>query len=144
MLFDVVFVPGLAEKMFPQRLSEDPLLLDAARAQISPDLAVADDRIAAERCALSLAVAAARERVVISYPRFATDRARPRVPSFYGLEVLRAAEGELPGFDELARRATEAAHARMGWPAPRDARDAIDAAEYDLVVLDRYVNGGDA
>jgi hypothetical protein len=144
MLFDVVFVPGLAEKMFPPRLSEDPLLLDDVRARVSPELAQAADRIGAERCALSLAVGAARERVVISYPRFATDRARPRVPSFYGLEVLRAAEGELPGFDELVRRATEAAHARMGWPAPRDTRDAIDAAEYDLVVLDRFLNGAAA
>jgi RecB family exonuclease len=141
MLFDVVFVPGLAEKMFPPRLSEDPLLLDDARARISPELAGAAERIGAERCALSLGVGAARERVVVSYPRFATDRARPRVPSFYGLEVLRAAEGELPGFDELVRRATEAAHARMGWPAPRETRDAIDAAEYDLVVLDRFLNG---
>jgi RecB family exonuclease len=143
MLFDVVFVPGLAEKMFPPRLSEDPLLLDAARARISPDLAVADDRIAAERSSLSLAVGAACERVVVSYPRFATDRARPRVPSFYGLEILRAAEGELPGFVTLVRRATAAAHARMGWPAPREARDAIDAAEYDLVALDRFLNGSD-
>src|SRR5690606_29032954 len=36
--FDVVFVPGLAEKIFPQKVVEDPLLLDAARRALSPDL----------------------------------------------------------------------------------------------------------
>jgi ATP-dependent helicase/nuclease subunit B len=141
MAFEVVFVPGLAEKMFPPRIHEDPLLLDAAREQVSPHLAVAADRIADERCALQIAVGAARARAVVSYPRFATERGRPRVPSFYGLEVLRAAEGRLPGFGELATRATEQTHARMGWPAPRDTHEAIDAAEYDLVVLDRFLHG---
>ncbi|MBA2541901.1 MAG: PD-(D/E)XK nuclease family protein, partial [Deltaproteobacteria bacterium] len=31
MAFDVVFVPGLAERMFPQKVIEDPLLLDSVR-----------------------------------------------------------------------------------------------------------------
>src|SRR5204863_3726858 len=29
--FDIVFIPALAERMFPQKLREDPLLLDDAR-----------------------------------------------------------------------------------------------------------------
>ena len=45
-------------------------------------------------------------------------RARPRVPSFYALEVLRAAEGRLPSLDGLTRGAEQAAGARLGWPAP--------------------------
>lgn len=142
MVFDVVFVPGLAERIFPPKLAEDPLLLDAARARLTDELQTKNDRVGDERCALQVAIGAARERLVVSYPRFAADRARPRVPSFYALEVLRAAEGELPGFGELARRATEACDARMGWPAPRAAGDAIDAAEYDLVVLSAFLNGG--
>ena len=31
MSFDVVLVPGLAERMFPRKIVEDPLLLDADR-----------------------------------------------------------------------------------------------------------------
>jgi RecB family exonuclease len=142
MVFDSVFVPGLAEKIFPPRLTEDPLLLDAARVRVSRDLAVADDRLAAERCGLQVAVGAASARLIASYPRFALDKARPRVPSFYGLELLRAACGRLPGFDELVRRATDAAQSRMGWPAPLESEAAIDAAEYDLVVLQRFLAGG--
>jgi len=136
MTFDVVFVPGLAENLFPGKIVEDPILLDAERERLEPDALVRQaDRSAAERLALRLAVGAASTRVHLSYPRVDVEKARPRVPSFYALEVLRAAEGRLPGFDELGTRATAAAQARLGWPAPERAADAIDEAEYDLALL---------
>jgi RecB family exonuclease len=133
--FDVVFVPGLAERMFPHKIVEDPLLLDAARAEVDRDLETSVDRLADERLALRLAVGAARTRAVLSYPRLDVDQGRPRVPSFYGLEVLEAAEGVLPGFDELGQRAKDVAGARIGWPAPTDRGDALDDAEHDLALL---------
>jgi CRISPR/Cas system-associated exonuclease Cas4 (RecB family) len=136
MAFDVVFVPGLAERLFPRKIAEEPILLDAARASLDAGLATNTQRVANERRALRLAVGAARDRVVLSYPRLDLDEARPRVPSFYALEALRAAEGRLPGFDELAKRAETLTLARVGWPAPRAPEDAIDAAEHDLAVLD--------
>jgi ATP-dependent helicase/nuclease subunit B len=137
--FDVVFVPGLAERMFPQKLVEDPLLLDATRTDLGLDLETRDDRLRDERLALRLAIGAANRRVVLSYPRIDLDQGRPRVPSFYGLEVLQAAEGALPGFDELGRRADQTGAARIGWPAPDDPQLAIDEAEFDLGVLDEFV-----
>jgi hypothetical protein len=33
--FDAIFVPGLAEKLFPRRIVEDPILLDAARERLN-------------------------------------------------------------------------------------------------------------
>ena len=140
-VFEVVFVPGLAEKLFPQRVVEDPLLSDEQRELISTDLDTQSRRVANERAALALAVGAARKCVVLSYPRFETDKARPRVPSFYALEAIRAAEGRLPGFAELARRADEASQTRMGWPAPNDSAQAIDDAEYDLAQLRELLTG---
>jgi len=140
-VFDVVFVPGLAEKLFPQRVVEDPLLSDEQRELISVDLDTQGRRVASERAALALAVGAARERVVLSYPRFESDKARPRVPSFYALEAIRAAEGRLPGFAELGRRADETSQTRMGWPAPKEAKQAIDDAEYDLCQLRELLTG---
>ena len=136
MAFDVVFVPGLAERLFPRKIAEEPILLDAARARLDAGLATNTQRVANERRGLRLAVGAAREQVVLSYPRLDLDEARPRVPSFYALEALRAAEGRLPGFDELAKRAETLTLARVGWPAPHAPEDAIDAAEHDLAVLD--------
>jgi len=35
--FDVVFVPGLAERLFPQKLIEDPILSDRARKSLKAD-----------------------------------------------------------------------------------------------------------
>ena len=37
--FEAVFVPGLAEKLFPHRIIEEPILLDAARKQLNAGLA---------------------------------------------------------------------------------------------------------
>jgi CRISPR/Cas system-associated exonuclease Cas4 (RecB family) len=133
--FDVVFVPGLAEKLFPRKIGEEPILLDAVREVLSPGLATNERRLEAERLALHLAVGAACERVVLSYPRLDVDGARPRVPSFYALEALRAAEGVLPSFEQLSQRAETTGLARLGWPAPSDPTDAIDAAEFDLARL---------
>ncbi len=133
--FDVVFVPGVAERLFPQKVNEEPILRDRERAPLGLD--TNHERVAAERLALRLAVGAARARLYVSYPRVDLDQSRPRVPSFYGLEVIRAAEGILPGFDELARRAEAASGARIGWPAPLSPELAIDEAEYDLALLEK-------
>lgn len=142
--FDVVFVPGLAEKTFPQKVIEDPILPDATRALISPRLATNAVRTADERLALRLAVGAADREITASYPRVDLQQSRPRTPSFYALELLRAFEGKLPGFDDLARRAQQTTQARIGWPAPSDARDAIDEAEYDLAILEKLEGQPDA
>jgi ATP-dependent helicase/nuclease subunit B len=134
MSFDAVFVLGLAEKMFPHKIVEEPILLDAARQQIG-GLATSQNRVEEERLALALVAGAADERICFSYPRLDLKQGRPRVPSFYGLEVFRAVEGSLPNFAELARRAETATNARLGWPAPSEPTDAIDDAEYDLAIL---------
>ena len=141
--FAVTIVPGLAERVLPKKLTEDPLLADTIRRQLDADLSVQSDRVEAERLALRIAAGSANTRVRFSYPRIDLDQGRPRVPSFYALEVLRAAEGRLPGFDELARRAAGEYRGRLGWPAPKATSDAIDDAEFDLAVLDRVV-GSDA
>ncbi|MEM9384131.1 MAG: PD-(D/E)XK nuclease family protein [Pseudomonadota bacterium] len=135
MAFDRVFVPGLAEKLFPQKISEDPILLDAVRAELEPALKTNRDRVEQERLALRLAVGAAREHVVLSYPRMDMEQGRPRVASFYSLEAIRAAEGELLDFEALAKRAERQTQARIGWPAPDSPGEAIDEAEHDLALL---------
>jgi ATP-dependent helicase/nuclease subunit B len=137
--FDVVFVPGLAEGIFPQRAFEDPLMLDQFRRQTGA-LLLRDDRVDQERARLKLAVGAARNRLIASYPRMDVAEARPRVPSFYALELPRAAEGKLPELKIFERNAAEAAPARLNWPAPAGIVDAIDDIEYDLVALRRILD----
>jgi ATP-dependent helicase/nuclease subunit B len=138
--FDVTIVPGLVERVFPKKLVEDPILPDAMRRRLSRALQLQADRVGGERLALRIAVGAASKRTILSYPRVDLDQGRPRVPSFYALEIFRAAEGRLPGFDELARRAAGDRPARLGWPAPERPADAIDDAEFDLSVLEKLVD----
>ncbi len=134
--FAVVFVPGLAERIFPQPLREDPLLPDSVRRALAANLTTLHERTRSERLLLRLAVGAARQRVVLSYPRVDVGEARPRVPSFYALEVVRAAEGSLPDVEALEHNAATAGGARLAWPAPADSEAAIDDSEYDLAALE--------
>ena len=135
MSFELVLVPGLAERMFPRKIVEDPLLLDSFRLRLGADLPLQKDRIAKERLFLRLAIGAASRKIVFSYPSVDLAKGRAKVPSFYLLEVARASQGELPDFETLAREAASSSGARLGWPAPRDRGQAIDAAEFDLAFL---------
>ena len=174
-LFDVVFVPGLAERMFPQKPRQDPILLDEARRRLNapaasgnrrpaaplaapptlpagrrfpPEAApfrgadsaplglpVLDDRAAGERLLLRLAVGAAARRLHLSYPRLELGESRPRVPSFYALDLERARTGRVLDFRITEREAFERVQSRLAWPAPKKPGDAIDDTEHDLAVL---------
>ncbi len=187
-VFDVVFVPGLAERMFPQKPRQDPILLDDVRRRLNaPDagpaesgnrslaaplstqptlpesapfrgvnsvprggglaappsapaadplgLPVLDDRAAQERLLLRLAVGAAARRLHLSYSRLELGESRPRVPSFYALDLERARTGRVPDFAITEQEAYERVESRLAWPAPGDPADAIDDVEHDLAVL---------
>ncbi len=133
--FRVVFVPGLAERVVPQRPREDPLLLDEGRRSIDRGLVRQEDRGNAERLLLKIAIGAASERLYLSYPRMDVAETRARVPSFYALDVMRAITGRVPDHRVLAQQAAEEAGASLAWPAPRDPSNAIDDLEHDLSVL---------
>ncbi len=138
--FKVVFVPGLAERMFPQKPREDPMMLDGVREAVDPALPTQRQRLASERLLLQLAAGAASDRLYVSYPRIELSESRARVPSFYALDVMRAATGRVPHHDELEQRAREAGDATLAWPAPSTPEDAIDDQEHDLAVLRRLLN----
>jgi RecB family exonuclease len=137
--FKVVFVPGLAERMFPQKPHEDPMMLDEElreplRMQ-GKDLQVQQGRGQAERLLLRLAVGSATERLWLSYPRIEMAESRPRVPSFYALDVMRAITGRIPNHEELQESAAAEGTAGLAWPSPADPAQAIDDLEHDLAVL---------
>jgi len=133
--FRVVFVPGLAERVVPQRPREDPLLLDEARRSLDAALVGQDERGSAERLLLRIAIGAASERLYLSYPRLDVSETRARVPSFYALDVVRAITGRVPDHRVLASEAAEEGGASLAWPAPKDADRAIDDLEHDLAIL---------
>ena len=108
----------------PQRPREDPLLLDDARRALDAALSDQDERGRARAAAAEdRASARRRERLYLSYPRLDVSETRPRVPSFYALDVVRAITGRVPDHRVLARReAAEEGGASLAWPAPKDPR----------------------
>jgi CRISPR/Cas system-associated exonuclease Cas4 (RecB family) len=138
--FRVVFVPGLAERMFPQKPREDPLLLDHLRRELDSDLPTQSDRNAAERLLLQIAAGAASERLYVSYPRIELTESRVRVPSFYALDLMRAATGTLPDHETLEESARTTGSATLAWPAPSNPDEAIDDQEHDLSVLRKLLD----
>lgn len=142
--FEVVFVPALAERLFPQRPREDPLLLDAARIRLNAGLLVQAERAALEKQQLRLAVGAAERKLYVSFPTVEVGEGRPRVPSLYALEVWRAMTGRVPSADELQQAAARASQATLAWPAPADPANAIDALEHDLATLRTLIDQPDS
>lgn len=134
--FDTVFLPGLAEGLFPRHAAEDPLLLDEHRAELETAMPDRQHRVECERLLLRIAVGAAERQVVVSYPTVDTLQGRARVPSFYALDVLRASEGRLPDLEVLRRHAAAGTDSLLGWPAPNDPLLAIDEAEFDVAYLE--------
>ena len=143
--FKVVFVPGLAERMFPQKPHEDPMMLDRElREPLAAGLATQDERTRAERLLLRLAVGCATERLWLSYPRIEIAESRPRVPSFYALDVVRAITGSIPDHEALQESAAALGGAGLAWPSPVDPKIAIDDLEHDLAVLRELLNADGA
>jgi hypothetical protein len=94
-----LFVLGMLEGVFPKRRSEDPILTDEDRRELSGllrlrlPLPTSYDHARAERDELYLVCAAASERIAFSYPQ--TDDERDNVPAFYLTEIERATGGEV-------------------------------------------------
>ena len=93
-----LFVLGMLEGVFPRRRSEDPILTDAERAEISslrpafPALPDSRTKAEGERDEFYRVCSAAGKGIVFSYPQ--ADDQRDNIPAFYLSEVARAA-GEI-------------------------------------------------
>ena len=131
MAFEHVFVVGLAERSFPKKVLQHPILLNSLRQWLKKSaktLPSASDRRHHERLGLQLAVGAATSSISLSYPRTELSRGHARVPSFYLLEAARAITGTLPTVHDIVARAAE------NRPSHR-ADDALDNTEYDLAIF---------
>ena len=93
---DTLFVLGMLEGVFPKRRSEDPILTDRERQELSmlrpghPAFLTSHDEAGTERDEFYRVCAAAGRRLVFSYPL--ADDQRDNIPAFYLAEV-KAASG---------------------------------------------------
>jgi RecB family exonuclease len=118
----LVILLGLVEKVFPRMIREDPLLPDAERARISAALPHKLDGGEEERLLFSLTTGAARDRLVLSYPRLEPSTWRPRIASFLLLEYAGA-----NNYKTLDQRAT-----RVPLSPVRLAAEPLNDREFDL------------
>ncbi|HUT33699.1 MAG TPA: PD-(D/E)XK nuclease family protein [Planctomycetota bacterium] len=137
--FDLVCVPGLVENGFPASPGADPLLSDQERLRLSDAglrLPLKGRRGQEERLLFTLAVAAASEQVLLTYPRLEPSSGRARVPSHFLLRVVEAATGARCSYQGLGNFA---GHERISASAlaPEEPSAAWCEAEYDLAVVRR-------
>jgi ATP-dependent helicase/DNAse subunit B len=126
----LVVVLGLVEKSFPRVVHEDPLLLDDERARISAALPRKLAGYDEERLLFSLAAAAAREKLVLSYPRLEPTTSRPRIPSFLLLE--HAGTISFKALEDKIR----AGHGWVPLSVVRNVEEPLNEREFDLTALD--------
>ena len=103
--FREVILVGLNQGSFPRRPRQDPFLRDSVRERLratAPSLAIKAEGRAEERQILALALAAASDRVVVTWQR-ADDDGKARAPSLYLREVARLALGR-PHLESLTDR----------------------------------------
>ena len=140
MAFRLVFIPGLVERAFPSPSRPDPLLLDEEREALSLDLLTSRDSAERERVLFRNGVETARERLVLSYPRFEASSGRVRTPSSFLLHAVEAATGRRIGIEELARMASPG-ETGLGRAHPLTPDSAIDSLERDLALVAAGVPG---
>jgi ATP-dependent helicase/DNAse subunit B len=104
----VVFVCGLAERLFPHYHREDPVLGDRARSRLG--LSIAKDRQIEERFLFNLATSRATEETVLSYARY-NEKGDEQLASFF----LEQAPPALPG---ARMRPAPSREVYTGPPAP--------------------------
>ena len=141
-VFDVVFLPGLCEGLFPSRSLEDPILLDVYRRELHAGLRVQDDRVAAERLPPAHRLRRRTYAPGLFVPargcsRIASARAHPSMLS----KLCAPPMGGCPDLRMFEERPPAGARPRA-WTGPRRSThaDAIDDAEFDLASLGRYLS----
>ncbi len=145
--FDVVVVPGLAEKGFPRHIPESSLVTELDREALNPlaaglgagQLPLQQVRPLEERYLFRIAVGSAGRALVLAYPRLEHGSGRPKLPSRFLTAACSTLAGrrvdaealEAGGPDGLVERVPMMAR---GWSAERLAL-ALDEAEYDAAVF---------
>ena len=145
--FRALIVLGLTEHSFPPPIRQDPVLLDAERQALNRSagdgrrLPLKAERLKEERILFALAAGAAREALVLTYPRLDPQTARERLPSSYLLRTMEALMDRPCDFDLLEAHVERI---RVSDVFPDDRRLAVRDREFDLSVVAEGVRTEDA
>jgi len=139
--FRAVALVGVSDRSFPATPRQDPLLLDEERRGLNerhgwelPLRAGGPDR---EPLAFALAVAAAEERLLISYARSDGDDGRPQYPSVFFREAASSLTGAPVTVEAVAGLDPQLyEHLPAGRLGAGDPEEALTPVEYDRTLLE--------
>jgi len=140
--FKMVIVPGMVEKSFPPLIRQDAILLDQERKLLNRSLSgkeseplplKAGERLNEERLLFRLTVGAAREKLILSFPRIEIGTGRERLPSSFLLASIKALTGKSVDFNQL-EKFPGFVRIPLSKIAVKSQEEALDEVEYDLSV----------
>ena len=141
-VYDVVIVPRLLEKLFPLRISPDPILGDGDRIALNRtasalkcgQLPLGMRRPQEERYLFRVALGSARRVVMLCYPRIEQDTGRSRIPSRFIGQACEALCEQTAAGGPVSEAVLEGFVTRVKPAHATGAHDAVDLWEYDLAV----------
>jgi len=143
--FRALVLLGLTEQCFPAPVRQDPILLDTERRTLNratgngARLPVKARRSDEERVLFALASGAARDALILTFPRLDSQTARERLPSSFLLRTIEAVTGRSCDYERLQRFLERI---RLSDLFPADRALAIREREFDLSVVTEGVKSG--
>ncbi len=145
--FRMMILPGVVEKSFPPPIRQDAILLDQERKALNLALSgketnplpfKAEGRLDEERLLFRLATGAAKEKLILSFPRIEIGTGRERLPSSFLLATVKAMTGRSINFQEFEKFQgfSRLSLSEVGVSNPEKA---LDEVEYDLSIGQREI-----
>ncbi len=147
--FKVLILPGMVEKSFPPLIKQDAILLDQERKIINraisgkenePLSLKAEARLKEEKLLFRLAVGAAQEKLILSFPRVEMGTGRERLPSSFLLALVEVFAGKTVNFQQL-EQFPGFTRIPLAQVAVNSAEEAIWEMEYDLAIGQEKLKG---
>jgi len=141
--FKMAVLPGMVEKSFPALIRQDAILLDHERKFINRFLTGTEreplplkkeGRLEEERLLYRLAIGAAQERLILSFPRIEIGTGKERLPSSFLLASVEALTGEKIDFQKIEDY-PNFTRVSLSEFAAKNPTEALDEVEYDLSMV---------
>jgi len=147
--FRALVLPGLLDGRFPRKPSPDPILLDRERAELSRRLLKKGDvglplsgrAFDEDRLLFRLAVAAASDRLILTYPRLDAMSGNERIPSPLLFDAAESLAGRRLQLREL-ERLDVCEQVPIDLSDGDAGREPLELLEFDRVRLSRDLRSG--
>ncbi len=137
----LVIVLGLTDGVFPAKTKQDPILLDSEKSVLSQDLdtplSLSSARSSEEALLYEMAIGAATEKLVLTYPRLDPATGKNSLPSHLLLSDLSIRTNQSIGLEEL-ESVPFFKRVRLDNIAQGSAADSVDMQEYDLARVSEF------